>query len=151
MKAPRTAAAALAALGFAAAALAAAAPASADYGSSQAYQIALSDNLTGPQGGGVWIWWELNSDHTGDYSGSDCGHGQGAAADKGDVTWQYSADGTQIYIYGTVLNGLGGYPTTVVIPSAYGHYAGTDETFLTLPPFLGIPAGIGNAQLQVAP
>ncbi|KHL05127.1 hypothetical protein [Sinomonas humi] len=150
MKAPRTAMAGVAVAALAAAAFATAAPASASYGGKAAYQIALSDNISGKQGGGVWIWWALNSDGTGDYSGSDCGHGGGgAASDKGDVTWNYSTDGTQIIIHGTVLNGLGGYESTVTIPATFGHYTGTDESFLTLPGFL--PGGIGNAQLQVSP
>lgn len=150
MKPTRTAAIGMATAALAAGAFATAGPAAADYGRGQVYQVALSDNISGRQGGGVWIWWGLNSNGTGDYSGSDCGHGgEGAASDKGDVTWTYSADGTQIIISGTVLNGLGGFPTTVTIPAAYGHYTGADDSFLTLPPF--IPGGIGNAQLQVSP
>ena len=134
---------------FAATALAAAAPASADYGNTAIYQIALSDNIAGPQGGGVWLWYELSSDGSADYHGADCGHGFGAVADGGTAWWTWTADHQHIVIHGTVLNGLGGFPTTVTIPAAFGHYTGTDETFLTLPPF--IPGGIGNAQLQVAP
>jgi hypothetical protein len=138
------------ALAFAAAAFATAGPAAADYGNTAVYQIAISDNISGHQGGGVWLWYELSGDGTGTYQGSDCGHaGQGAAHDSGDVKWALTTDGTHIVIWGTTLNGLGGFPTTVTIPSAFGHYTGTDQTFLTLPPF--IPAGIGNAQLQVAP
>ncbi len=126
-----------------------AAPAAADYGSGAAYEIELSDNLAGPQGGGVWLWIELNGSGGGDYRGADCGHGVGAARDSGDVTWSRSPDNTKVIIHGVVLNGLGGYAATVTVPATFGHYSGTDETFITLPPF--IPAGIGNTQLQVAP
>lgn len=52
-------------------------------------------------------------------------------------------------ISGIVLNGLGGFPATVTVPAAYGHYTGTVGSFITLPPF--IPPTIGNSQLQVAP
>ncbi|MGT2460819.1 hypothetical protein [Sinomonas atrocyanea] len=150
MKKTRTAVLGVATAALAAAAFATAGPATADYGSGQIYQITLSDNIAGPHGGGVWIWWGLNSDGTGDYAGSDCGHGgEGAVSDRGDVTWKYSPDGTEIIISGTALNGLGGYLTTVTVPATTGHYTGTDETFLTLPGF--IPSGIGNAQLQVSP
>lgn len=58
-------------------------------------------------------------------------------------------------ISGVVLNGLPGpvgtlgFPTTVTVPAAYGHYTGKLETFIMLPSF--IPSGIGSSQLQVAP
>ncbi|MEA5453828.1 hypothetical protein SPF06_03750 [Sinomonas sp. JGH33] len=148
MKPSRMATFGIAAAALAAAAFGTAGPASADYGNTAIYQIALSDNVSGPQGGGVWLWYELSSDGTGDYQGADCGHGFGAVHDGGSVRWGW-ADSKHIVIWGTVLNGLEGFPTTVTIPAAFGHYSGTDETFLTLPPF--IPGGIGNAQLQVAP
>ena len=48
-----------------------------------------------------------------------------------------------------VLNGLGGFPATVTVPAAFGHYTGTIGSFITLPPF--IPPTIGRSQLQVAP
>ena len=145
-----TAALALAAAGFAAS------PARADYGPGAVYQVELSANAPGPGqlhgvggqgGGGIWLWIELNRDGTGDYAGSDCGHGMGAASDRGDVTWHY--DGASVVIDGIVLNGLGGFPTTITVPSAYGHYTGTVGSFLTLPGFL--PPFIGRSQLQVAP
>ncbi len=119
----------------------------ADYGRGAQYQVELSANVGGPQGGGAWLWIQLNANGTGDYTGSDCGHGLGAVADAGDVTWS-STDGS-LTIHGVVLNGLNGYHTTITVPSAYGHYSGAIDTFLTLPPF--IPSGIGNSQLQVAP
>jgi hypothetical protein len=112
------------------------------------YQVELSGNIPSVQGGGVWLWIGLNPNGTGDYSGSDCGHGgQGAASDKGDVTWSLS--GSSIVINGVTLNGLGGFPTTITVPSTYGHYTGTIGTYLTLPPF--IPPFVGTTQLTVAP
>jgi hypothetical protein len=129
--------------------LAAAGPAWADYGPGAVYQIELSANVGGPQGGGVWLWIELNSDHTGDYQGSDCGHGFGSAHDSGDVTWSVSASGDQVIITSVTLNGLGGFPATVTVPAKTGHYTGTVGSFITLPAF--IPSGAGFSQLQVAP
>ena len=132
----------------AAAAGATSATALADYGSGAQYQIELSANISGKSGGGVWLWISLNRDGTGDYSGADCGHGgAGAASDKGDVTWTVS--GGSVVIVGVVLNGLGGFPTVVTVPTAYGHYTGTVGTFLTVPSF--IPSFVGTSQLQVAP
>jgi hypothetical protein len=129
-------------------ALAAAAPASASYGRGALYQIELSANIGGPQGGGVWLWIELNRDGTGDYQGSDCGHGGlRSAHDSGDVTWYVS--GGQVFIKPVILNGLGGFPATVTVPAAYGHYPGTVGTYITLPGF--IPPDAGNSQVQVAP
>lgn len=124
-----------------------AAPASA-YGNTAVYQIELSANISGHAGGGVWLWIELDSNGTGDYNGSDCGHaGQGAAADSGGVSW--SDNGGTLTITGVTLNGLGGFPTVITVPDSYGHYTGTVGSYLTLPPF--IPTFIGNSQLQVAP
>ena len=150
----RLAAAAAAATLVGGATLATAGPASADYGKGAVYQIELSANASGPQGGGVWLWFGLNKDGTGDYQGSDCGHGgAGAAHDGGDVTW--AVDRGKVVISGVVLNGLPGpdgtpgFPTTVTVPAAYGHYTGTLGSFIILPPF--IPSGIGSSQLQVAP
>ena len=132
----------------AAAAGATSATALADYGSGAQYQIELSANISGKSGGGVWLWISLNRDGTGDYSGADCGHGgAGAASDKGGVTWTMS--GGSVVISGIALNGLGGFPTTVTVPAAYGHYTGTVGTFLTVPSF--IPSFVGNSQLEVAP
>ena len=115
------------------------------------YQIELSANVPSPQGGGVWLWIGLNPNGEGDYSGSDCGHGgEGAASNKGDVTWHYTGlNNAWIEIDGVILNGLGGFPTTITVPSKYGHYTGTLGTYLTLPSF--IPPFIGFSQLQVAP
>jgi hypothetical protein len=122
--------------------------ASADYGPGTIYNIELSANAGGRSGGGVWLWIALNRDGTGDYAGSDCGHGGGgAASDKGDVTW--SSSGGTLTIDGVTLNGLGGFPTVITVPAAFGHYTGTIGSYLTLPPF--IPPFVGNTQLQVAP
>src|SRR5258706_3534207 len=94
-----------------------AAPALADYGPGNIYQVEISSNLSGPQGGGAWLWLALSpnpgtsSSGTGDYAGSDCGHGFGAASDKGEVTWT-KASGT-LTIQGVTLNGFGGLPVTI--------------------------------------
>jgi len=119
-----------------------ASPASADYGNTAVYQVEISANSGGPSGGGAWLWIELSSDGTGTYAGSDCGHGFGAASDKGDVTWS-SADGV-LTINGVVLNGLGGLPVVISVPSTRGHYA---ETIFQV---FGVPFP-GFAQVQVAP
>ena len=115
------------------------------------YQVELSANIPGVQGGGLWLWIGLRPDGGGDYSGSDCGHGgAGAASDKGDVTWHYSgANNAWIVIDGVVLNGLDGFQTTITVPSKYGHYTGTLGSYITLPSF--IPGFLGFSQLQVAP
>jgi hypothetical protein len=142
----------------AACAAAFAAAASADYGPNAYRQIELSNNVPGPQGGGVWLWIELNSNGTGDYAGSDCGHGGvGAASDKGDVTWQPAGD--MIVISGVVLNGLPTDPqhgdfspwhATITVPAQTGHYSTSGVgAYLTLPSF--IPASQGFTQIQVAP
>jgi hypothetical protein len=121
------------------------------YDAHDIYQVELSANIPGVQGGGLWLWIGLNPSGTGDYSGSDCGHGgEGAASDKGDVTWHYAgANNEWIVIDGLVLNGLDGFVTTITVPSRYGHYTGTLGSYLTLPSF--IPPFIGFSQLQVAP
>lgn len=124
-----------------------AATASADYGRGAVYQVELSANASGPNGGGVWLWIGLNADGGGDYSGSDCGHGLGASSDRGDVHW--TTTNGLVTITGVVLNGLGGFPTTITVPATTGHYSGTIGSYLTLPAF--IPSFIGTSQLQVAP
>jgi len=135
--------------------LATAGPASA-YGNGEVYQVELSANISGAGGGGAWLWFGLSSDHTGDYHGSDCGHANGpAASDGGEVTWQRV--GNSVVISGVVLNGLPnpatglpGFPTTVIVPAAFGHYTGKLGTFFgALPPFIDRSAGF--SQLQVAP
>jgi hypothetical protein len=115
------------------------------------YQVELSANISGREGGGLWLWIGLHPDGTGDYSGADCGHGgAGTASDKGDATWHYTGlNDASIEIDGVVLVGLGGFVSTITVPSTYGHYTGTIGSFITLPDF--IPPGIGFSQLQVAP
>jgi hypothetical protein len=71
----------------------------------------------------------------------------GTTSDHGNVTWWSSND--WIRISGVVLNGLGGFPTTITVPATTGHDHGTIGSFLTLPGF--IPPFIGTSQLQVAP
>jgi hypothetical protein len=130
----------------------AAAPASADYGPGAVYQVEITVNEGGLQGGGIWLWFALYPNGTGDYAGSDCGHGHGAAADRGDVTWT-SANG-MLTITGVVLNGfgpLGPVPVTTTVQSHYGHYAYSADAFTTI--FSGLPPFIsgGKGQVQVAP
>ena len=119
-----------------------ASPAAADYGKGAVRQVEISANSGGHDGGGVWLWIALDSNGTGDYTGSDCGHGFGAVADKGDVTW--SSDGTTITIQGVVLNGLGGLPVTITVPWTVGHYM-----YNSTLPVLGVPFN-ANTQVQVA-
>jgi hypothetical protein len=154
-------------LGAAASALVAlgAVPASADYGPGAAYQIEISSNIPGAQGGGIWLWIELMpsspgaTSGTGDYAGSDCGRGRDghAVADRGEVTW--SASGGVITISGLTFNGLAGVPgvnpAMVIVPippSGYRHET-TDlaAVFPTAARTLGIPPGVGFSQIQVAP
>ena len=128
------------------------APASAGYGPGAVYQVEITVNEGGPAGGGIWLWLALYPDGTDDYAGSDCGHGHGAAADRGDVTWT-SANGT-LTISGVVLNGfgpLGPVPVTITVPSQYGHYAYSADAFTTI--FSGLPPFIsgGKGQVQIAP
>jgi len=130
----------------------AAAPAAADYGPGAVYQVEITVNEGGPQGGGIWLWLALYPNGTGDYAGSDCGHGHGAAADRGDVTWT-SANG-MLTITGVVLNGfgpLGPVPVTITVRSQYGHYPYPADAFTTI--FSGLPPFIsgGKGQVQIAP
>src|SRR6266542_1257902 len=93
----------------------AATSASAEYGGRAIYQIELSVNTPGRDGGGVWLWIALEPDFTGDYAGSACGHGgAGTASDKGDVTWHYSCD--SVVIDGVALNALPNAVFPVFIP-----------------------------------
>lgn len=144
-------------LSLATAAVAACAPSAwATYGNTAVRQIELSANASGREGGGAWLWIQLSSNHTGDYSGADCGHGgAGATSDKGDVEWERTGpEGETVVIHGVILNGLGGFETTVTVPWKTGHYKGHLGTFLTLPEWLIPPPVaqvIGNSQLQVAP
>jgi hypothetical protein len=141
-----TAFAALIVIGALLAALAAAGPAAAAYGTGAVYQVEISANLTGPGGGGIWLWLTLNANGTGDYSGSDCGHGEGAAPDLGDVTWRSS--GGTLTISGVTLTGLGGLPVTITVPATYGHYPYSGNPFGAI---FGLLFPGGFAQVQVAP
>jgi len=134
------------------------------------YQVEISLNGTNatncevaqlPPGAGygVWLWLELNSDHTGDYTGSDCGHGlgdSGAIADLGDLHWEVDpSDDTQLLITDVKLFG-GLAPTTITVPRAYGHYVkdGTEVFGIdtsVLPPQFHNFRPVGRTQLQVAP
>ncbi len=131
----------------------------AGYSAGAAYQIEISSNIGGSNGGGIWLWIELTptspgaTSGTGNYSGSDCGHGPvngGAVSDGGDVTW--SESGGMLTISGVTLNGLGGLPVTLVLPATYGH---STSDFATVFPgvagLLGIPSGVGFSQVQIAP
>jgi hypothetical protein len=136
--------------------VAATAPAWADYGPGNVYQVAISSNLPGKAGGGVWLWFALSPSQgsttsgTGDYSGADCGHGgAGAAHDSGSVTW--STAGGTLTISGITLKGLGGVVVTAVVPSADGHYSYDFNTPWPGLAFLGVPAGVGFSQVQVSP
>jgi hypothetical protein len=135
-----------------------AAPASAEYGPGAMFQVEITANEPGPAGGGIWLWIELTptagstTSGTGDYTGSDCGHGHGSAPDRGDVTWS-SSNGT-LTISGVVLNGfgpLGPVPVTISVPSSYGHYAYPTNAFSGI--FSGLPPFVtgGTAQVQIAP
>jgi hypothetical protein len=133
-----------------------AATASADYGPGAVYEVEISANAGGPNGGGIWLWIALYptagpNAGTGDYAGSDCGHGMGAANDRGDVTWVKS--GGNLIISGVVLHGFGPFPVpvTITVPSAYGHYPYPANAFQTI--FTGLPPFVqgGTAQVQIAP
>jgi hypothetical protein len=132
--------------------------ASADYGPGALYQVEITANESGPTGGGIWLWIELSpsggstTSGTGDYAGSDCGHGMGAASDRGDVTW--SSSGGTLTITGVELNGFGPLspvPVTITVPSTYGHYSYPTNALTTI--FAGLPFFVtgGRAQVQVAP
>lgn len=134
----------------------AAGSAAADYGQGAVYQVEISSNVAGPNGGGIWLWIELNSSGGGDYTGSDCGRGadERAKADLGDIS-SWSVSGGVLTINGVVLNGFGGLPVTITIPlpaSGYGHVS-TDvvSIFPDLASVLGLPPGVGFSQVQVAP
>jgi hypothetical protein len=132
-----------------------ASPAAADYGQGALYQVEITANGSGPNGGGIWLWIELTPSAgsttrgNGDYAGSDCGHGVGSASDKGEVTW--SSSGGVLTISGVILNGLEGTPVTIQVPSTYGHYSYKTNAFTTI--FSGLPPFVtgGFAQVQVAP
>jgi hypothetical protein len=146
--------AALVATAFAVSGIAAAAP-SAPRGGDAVYQVEISGNVPGPQGGGSWFWLELDRDGGGIYAGSDCAHGGGgASADRGALTWEQQGD--QLVIHGVVSVGSPPFAyEPILVPAAYGHYVKTfAEVFPTLTAFLtsvGADVSNGSVQVQVAP
>jgi hypothetical protein len=149
-----TVVAALVATACAVPGIAAAAP-SAPPGGDALYQVEISGNVPGPQGGGSWFWLELDRDGGGIYAGSDCGHGGGgASADRGALTWEQQGD--QVVIHGVVSGGLPPFAfEPILVPAAYGHYVKTfAQVFPTLTAFLtsvGVDVSNGSVQVQVAP
>lgn len=122
-------------------------------GGDVAYQVEISANLPGVQGGGIWLWLELDKNGQGIYDGSDCGRG-GAVSDQGTLSWWPS--GGQLVISGVQLNGLPPFAQgDVVVPSSYGHYQwSASQAFPGLQAFftaIGVPPDAGFAQIQVAP
>ena len=85
---------------------------------------------------------ELDSNGTGTYAGSDCGHGDGAVADSGDIT-SWSSSGGVLTISGVALFG-GLAPVTIHVPSTHGNYIETISQVFGLP----FP---GFAVVEVAP
>jgi hypothetical protein len=119
------------------------------------YQVEISGNVPGPQGGGSWFWLELDRDGGGIYAGSDCAHGGGgASADRGALTWEQQ--GNQLVIHGVVSGGLPPFAyEPILVPATYGHYVETfAQVFPTLTAFLtsvGADLSNGSVQVQVAP
>jgi hypothetical protein len=146
--------AASAAVLFTSTGTAAAAP-SAPPGGDAVYQVEISGNVPGPQGGGSWFWLELDRDGGGIYAGSDCAHGGGgASADRGALTWEHQGD--QLAIHGVVSAGLPPFAyEPILVPAAYGHSVKTfAQVFPTLTAFLtsvGADLSNGSVQVQVAP
>lgn len=127
-------------------------------GNGALYQIEISANSVGPAvadhstGGGGWFWIELDKDGTGDYTGSDCVHGDpvagsGAFPDSGEVSW--SSDGDTLTIDGVALVG-GLVPVTITLPDAYVHYRTTIGDFLKVD-VPGFPLPDGWAEITIAP
>jgi hypothetical protein len=132
---------------------AAAAPSSPS-GGDAIYQIEISANVPGSQGGGSWFWLELDRDGSGIYAGSDCAHGSSASSARGALTWEQRGD--HLLIDGIQSGDLPpfAYEPTIV-PAAYGHYVETfEQVFPTLTAFLtsvGADVSNGTVQVQVAP
>jgi hypothetical protein len=72
-------------------------------GGDAAYQVEISANVGGPNGGGSWYWLELDKDGGGIYAGSDCAHGVGASGARGALSWEQLGD--QLIIHGVVSPG----------------------------------------------
>jgi hypothetical protein len=133
---------------------AAAAP-STPRGGDALYQVEISSNVPGPQGGGSWFWLELDRDGGGIYAGSDCAHGGGGASPaRGALTW--AQQGNQLVIHGVQSALLPPFAyEPILVPASYGHYVETyAEVFPTLTAFLtsvGADLSGGFVQVQVAP
>jgi hypothetical protein len=133
---------------------AAAAP-SAPPGGDALYQVEISSNVPGPQGGGSWFWLELDRDGGGIYTGSDCAHGGGGASPaRGALTWEQQ--GNQLVIHGVQSALLPPFAyEPILVPASYGHYVETyAEVFPILAAFLtsvGADLSGGSVQVQVAP
>ena len=124
-------------------------------GGDAAYQVELSGNVPGKNGGGSWFWLELDKDGGGIYAGSDCGRGApGASGARGTLSWEQQGD--QLVIHGVVSPGLPPFAyEPILVPAAYGHYVETfAEVLPTLTAFLtsvGADVSDGVVQVQVAP
>lgn len=135
-----------------------------DYGPNAQYQVEISLNCTSKQnctlqnvigqgkGFGLWLWFALNNDGTGDYAGADCGHNlpgdaprAGAFGDQGDLTWETQGD--NLVIHGVKLFG-GTVPAgDIVVPAKLGHYVEDGSQVFVSPP---LPV-TGTTQIQIAP
>lgn len=129
-----------------------AAPSSrADYGASAQYQIELSANNVGVVAGtgkGLWLWIELSTGGSGDFTGAGCKHNgstgpNGASPQSGDVSW--SDNGTNLSIHLVLILSSGPKAITITVPDTFGHYSGPTDTYLSPDPFGG------DTQLTVAP
>lgn len=114
----------------------------------------LQADLPPGTGFGVWLWLELNNDHKGDYTGSDCAHhlggATGAFADAGDLTWTTDTAGNLI-IRGVVLIG-GSAQVTITVPAKTGHYVEDgSQVFEVASSAIGLQGVAGTTQVQVAP
>jgi len=156
---------AVAALGTAASTLGAAAYGKADQ---PLAQIELSANCnnptfalcapppTGVGTGGIWLWIEIDSDNTADFSGAGCGHtvggiggpgGAGAGGIRGTTTWSYAtfaqAQAAGAFFFGIDPNNTYylvnfGPDGSFAFPTTPGHYS--------FQPVAGV-----TIQLQIAP
>jgi len=137
-------------------------PAGADYGPGVKYQVTISANMPGRDGGGLWLWFALtpsaagSNSGTADYAGADCGHGGiGAFPDRGDGL-PYTDNGTRL-VLGTsqdpIPTGLG--PMIVSVPDTYGHTHTVTFELLSpppgFPPELALPLPGWSSQVQIAP
>jgi hypothetical protein len=124
-------------------------------GGDAAYQVELSGNVPGKNGGGSWFWLELDKGGGGIYAGSDCAHGGGGASpDRGVLSWEQQGD--QLVIHGVQSGGLPPFAyEPILVPASYGHYVKTfANVFPTLTAFLtsvGVDLSGGSVQVQVAP